>query len=376
MTATVEKMNSLKAMAYYFRPDDADVAINSLNTAWTRAKLKGDLQLGDFSRGRTDLTAYEHDFAKSWFDNDKANPSVQTPFSAQIINPTRDEVAALKHEKTTLFNALNAEKSAKEAAEKTVADLTNKTELLRGQITSLNSQIERADKSAEKGLSAQTAILQRQIASLEDKLAKTEAKLDAATEGERKRADATKTAHETALDAVNVKLVEAMEAYKNQLQENDANWFNSLKEAEAKNAALVAAHAEELAPHLQSQAEREAKVTVLELINYGEIAVAVVGACIMFQWVGAVIAFPAVLFYYDAMRTVKKANSWDSAQFAILVCGILSLAFGFVHYNTALKYNDSDAYDKSVVACFAAVILSGISVAALWQNYLKKNENQ
>lgn len=395
MTATVEKMNSLKAMAYYFRPDDADVAINSLNTAWTRAKLKGDLQLGDFSRSRTDLTAYEHDFAKLWFDNDKANPSVQTPVAPQIGNQMRDEITALKREKNALIIERDTrlkeqsddylkeierqkgvyEKRLIDEGDKWLKDFENQGTLLRGQIASLNAQIERADKSAASGLSAQTAILDRQIASLETKLAKAENRLASAQADERTRAEAVKVAHDAELETVNVKLVDAMDSYNNQLALNDSAWQKKLNEADAKTAALVAAHEAELAPHLQSQAERKARVTILEVINYFEILGAIVGAGIMFHAVGVVLGIPAALFYYDSMNTVKKASSWESSKFAIFVCGVLSVAFAFIHYNSALTYNTSDAYPKPTVATVAAIISSGVSVAALFQNYLKKNEN-
>jgi hypothetical protein len=243
MTATVEKMNSLKAMAHYFRPDDAEVALNSLNTAWNRTKMKGDLQLGDFSRGRTDLTAYEHDFAKSWFDSDKQDPSVKIGIEPQIGSQMRDEINRLKNEKTvlsnektTIINAYNAEKSAKETAEKTVAELTNEAKLLTGQITSLKSQIEYRDKSASAGLNNQEKILSAQITSLEAKLLKAEGKLDQAAKEERERADAVKVAHDTALEAVNLKLVDAMDSYNNQLILNDADWQKKLDNKDEENA--------------------------------------------------------------------------------------------------------------------------------------------
>jgi hypothetical protein len=382
MIATEKKMHSLKAMAEHYRKDDPDVALDSLNTAWRRAQTQGDLMLGKFGRGREDLTNYENDFALDWFKADKQDLSVKTAIATPLGSEMRDEINRLKseknalsNEKTTIINAYNAEKSAKETAEKVIVELTNNAKLLAGQITSFKSQIEYRDKSAASGLSSQTDILQKQIASLEAKLLKAETKLDAAQTDERQRANAAKIAHDEAIEAVNFKLVEAMQAYENQVAQNDKNWFKKLQEAEQKNADLVRAHEAELAPHLQSEAEREAKVTVLEIINYGEIAAAVVGAVIMFKIVGLVLAFPAALWYYDSMKTVKLSSSWASSKFAIFSCVVLSFAFGFVHYNTALKYNDSDAYPKWAVAIVAALILSGISVAALWQNYLKKEEN-
>ena len=115
--------------------------------------------------------------------------------------------------------------------------------------------------------------------------------------------------------------------------------------------------------------------TVLDLINYGEMIAAAVGLWLMFNWAGLVFSLITNAFYFDAMRTVKKATSWDSAQFALFVVFILSTVYAFVHFNTAMKTISQDTqFDKFTVAVTAAIILSGISWAAMRQSFLKKNE--
>lgn len=115
--------------------------------------------------------------------------------------------------------------------------------------------------------------------------------------------------------------------------------------------------------------------TVLDLINYAEMLAATIGLCLIFNWVGFVFSLITNAFYFDAMRTVKKAEAWESAQFALFICLILSCVYAFVHFNTAYKMIDENIqFDRSWVAVTAAIILSGISLAALRQSFLKKNE--
>jgi hypothetical protein len=114
---------------------------------------------------------------------------------------------------------------------------------------------------------------------------------------------------------------------------------------------------------------------VLDCINYAEMLAATIGLGIMFNWVGIVFSLITNAFFFDSMRTVKKANSWQSAQFALFVCFVLSCVYAFVHFNTAMKSIDEAVqFDKFWVSVTAAVILSGISWAAIRQSYLKKNE--
>ena len=350
----------------HFKQSDSDAELQNL-------KRDNETQLQNLKRTETAFQNLESEFQDLKRNNETQLQDLkrcETAFQNLKRKSETDETA---------FQNLKRKNAETETAfqnlKRTETELANEAKLLRGQIDNLTAQLKSHTTTGNRELGNQERLLNGQISILTGQLDKANNALAAIDKAWTNRVESKENAHEAALQTLNLKLVEATEAYQNKIAKNDENWFESLKEAEQKNADLVAAHTAELAPHLQSQAEREATVTVLELINYGEIAVAVVGACIMFQWVGAVIAFPAVLFYYDAMRTVKKASSWDSAQFAIFVCGVLSFAFGFIHYNTALRYNDSDAYPKWIVAIVAAMILSGISVAALWQNYLKKNEN-
>lgn len=123
------------------------------------------------------------------------------------------------------------------------------------------------------------------------------------------------------------------------------------------------------------QAKGQFKITVLDLINYAEMLAATCGLVIMFNWVGFVFSLITNAFYFDSMRTVKKATSWQSAQFALFICFILSVVYAFIHYNTAMKtIDDNIQFDKFYVAVTAAAILSGISWAAIRQSFLKKNE--
>jgi succinate dehydrogenase hydrophobic anchor subunit len=115
--------------------------------------------------------------------------------------------------------------------------------------------------------------------------------------------------------------------------------------------------------------------TVLDFINYAEMIAAAVGLFLMFSWVGLVFSLITNAFYYDAMRTVKNAHSWNSAQFALFISLILSCVYAFVHYNTAMKTISEDTqFDRVTVSIIAAAILSGISWASMRQSFLKKNE--
>ena len=107
MTATEKKMTTLKDFAATFRPKTKlDVVMDSLNQAWRRAQIAGNLSLGKFDRNRDDLNSNEIDFALDWFkaNSDETTPSVQTAIAPQIGNEMRDEIKRLKVEKTNLIH--------------------------------------------------------------------------------------------------------------------------------------------------------------------------------------------------------------------------------------------------------------------------------
>lgn len=365
---TVAKKERIQEMAQRLVPqENVATVIDSLGTAWRRAvkgsETKEPLPLGDFSRDRDDLTAIEARFVNQWLqkrsgiapdtqptpspNNRDASTAAQTDVSAVVQKAIeKDRAKQLQEFETRLTTEMEALNSVHRAA-----------------IADLKRQLNAKEADAKNGLSHQERLLNNQIAQLSEQISKNEERTEKLIQQERERG----------IEKINA----LTSQYQKDLAEAALNLLNAQKTMGELSQKLVdqqTAHETELKPYLQQETERKKKVTVLELINYGEIVAALVGAVIMFKWVGAIIGFPAALFYYDAMRTVKKADSWQSAQFAMFVCVVLSVAFGFIHYNTALRNTDSEVYDKSYIAFCAAVILSGISVAALRQAYLKKED--
>jgi len=126
---------------------------------------------------------------------------------------------------------------------------------------------------------------------------------------------------------------------------------------------------------LKSKVVKKAKLpTVLDLINYSEMIVVTWGLYVLFGKSGLIASLPANFFYYDTMRTVKAAKSWDSANFARMVIFFLSAIFVFIHFNTFSKTITSTDFNPFWVSVVGAVALSGISWAAINQSFLKKED--
>lgn len=116
----------------------------------------------------------------------------------------------------------------------------------------------------------------------------------------------------------------------------------------------------------------------LDLINYAEIGLSSFGLYVMLGSIGLFVAVIANAFYYDAQKTVKNADAWDSASFALFITFILSLCYSVVHFNTFMVWieNIEIQYSKWWVSFAASVLVSGISFAALWQSRNKTTDGQ
>jgi hypothetical protein len=144
--------------------------------------------------------------------------------------------------------------------------------------------------------------------------------------------------------------------------------------------AVVAEKQQAIEPVQEPEADKkEADITLLDVINFTDMALIVAGCVIMLGWVGLFVSGMAVAFFLDTLRTVKNPNAYDSRTLGLLMSALIIIVSGCLHYvtfRTVLKFTDAELpIESDWVAIILAVIVCCISLAALNQSSNKTTDN-
>ena len=392
---TLSKKESIAEMAYRLTPaEDILTVLKSLNTAWRRAQegsdTKAAIELGTFKRERDDLTDIEQKFVSEWFaKRTNAEPGVALNVShlPPSVAADNQEVPRLKQRINDLMTENKAQREQHANDLKAQSEAHSKGQ----QESEVRFQKRLSDEVRVKLAEQRATLMQSQTG---DVLSKVDTARKESEAERRRLNDEVK-----ALEAAKSQLEKAAIADKQTIETHRVSIARLVSEKDGlllqhqtaiktwatEKDAIIAGYLttiEELTTQLETANKQLLKLawkmklpSILDLISYSEIVAALAGSFVFLQWVGLTLFMAPALFYFNAIRTVKKVESWHSASFAVGICLVLSVAFGFVHYNTVMKLNTSTVFTGPWFSFALALLLSGTSVASMYQQSLEKDEN-
>lgn len=103
-------------------------------------------------------------------------------------------------------------------------------------------------------------------------------------------------------------------------------------------------------------------------INVLETVISIRGGHASYGWMGVVVVFAALLYYWFCILDAKDENSTTNRVLCLRVCFILSCLFAWFHFQAFNDYNSSVFHQN----CCFAVIVSGLGFVAVLQTVPKK----
>jgi hypothetical protein len=103
-------------------------------------------------------------------------------------------------------------------------------------------------------------------------------------------------------------------------------------------------------------------------INVLETVVSIRGGYVSYGWMGIVVVFSALFYYWFVILDSKDPNSTTDRDLCLFVCFILSCLFGWFHFQAFQNYNQSVFVQN---CCFAGIV-SGLGFVAVLQTVPKK----
>lgn len=145
----------------------------------------------------------------------------------------------------------------------------------------------------------------------------------------------------------------------------------------APQPALVVA---ERPSEIAEQLTPKRKVSVLDIINYTDMALILSGCVIMLDWVvGILVGGMIVGFFYDTLETVKRPDAYESRYTGLFVSGCLLVLSGGLHFITARTVLANTRANLPLGVDFMsfiiAFVISCISLSALVQASNKTTDN-